>query len=301
MPPRQAPSNGSKTHAGNAESIRGFWNDHPCGEDTVADAFDGTETYFARYDAHRYREERHIPDCLDRFDWRGKRVLEIGLGHGAESEQLIRRGAIWSGLDLTSEACRRTRARLDLRSLPNVGITSGSACALPFRDQSFDMVFSHGVLHHIPDIDAAEAEIARVLKPGGRLVLMVYARHSLNYWVSIWMVRRVALALIYALGIKGSGKIARHLENARRVGLWRYLRMSVFIHRNTDGPLNPYARVYSRRELISVFRHFELLRCWKTHMHAPPLPVKWLHLGPMLGWHLWAELRRRAETCDPSP
>ena len=49
----------------------------------------------------------HIPECLDRIDWQDKKVLEIGLGQGAESEQLIRRGARWSGLDLTEESVDR--------------------------------------------------------------------------------------------------------------------------------------------------------------------------------------------------
>ena len=61
---------------------------------------------------------------------------------------------------------------------------------LPFADDSFDMVFSHGVLHHVPEIDRAESEIHRVLHPGGELVIMMYARWSLNYLVAIGAIRR---------------------------------------------------------------------------------------------------------------
>jgi ubiquinone/menaquinone biosynthesis C-methylase UbiE len=63
---------------------------------------------------------------------------------------------------------------------------------LPFADDSFDMVFSHSVLHHVPEIKQAQSEIHRVLRPGGELVIMVYARWSLNYLVSIGVVRRAA-------------------------------------------------------------------------------------------------------------
>jgi ubiquinone/menaquinone biosynthesis C-methylase UbiE len=56
---------------------------------------------------------------------------------------------------------------------------------LPFADDSFDMVFSHGGLHHVPEIKQAQSEIHRVLRPGGELVIMMYARWSLNYLMSI--------------------------------------------------------------------------------------------------------------------
>ena len=92
------------------------------------------------------------------------KVLEIGLGQGAESEQLIRRGAHWTGLDLTNESVRRVQIRLEL-ARSSTTTTSGTVRRLTFlqTDDSFDLVFSHGVLHHVPDILAAQAEIHRVL------------------------------------------------------------------------------------------------------------------------------------------
>ena len=104
------------------------------------------------------------------------KLLEIGLGQGADSEQIIRRGARWSGLDLTAESVARLRTRLELRQLPYDELKQGSALAIPYPDNAFDKVFSHGVLHHIPDIRLAEREIARVLKPRGELIMMVYAK-----------------------------------------------------------------------------------------------------------------------------
>ena len=125
--------------------------------------------------------------ALDQAD---KKVLEIGLGEGAESERLIRQGARWSGVDLTAEAVERVRTRLTLRELPYEELRPGSVLDLPFADDSFDVVFSHGVLHHVPEIKQAQSEIHRVLHPGGELVIMVYARWSLNYLMSIGVIRR---------------------------------------------------------------------------------------------------------------
>src|SRR5262245_32419263 len=108
--------------------IASFWDANPCGEWQVGGRQDRTyEEFFNEYDAFRYSREGHILKCLDAIDWRGKRTLEVGLGLGADSEQLIRRGAIWSGLDLTKAAVDRTRTRLQVRNLPYEKIEQGSA------------------------------------------------------------------------------------------------------------------------------------------------------------------------------
>ena len=139
-----------------------FWESHPCGDASVGglvDTYDRDyEAFFTDYDKARYAVESHIPACLDDLQVAGKRVLEIGLGQGAESEQLIRRGAIWSGLDVTAEAVSRVRTRLEQRDLPFSDIRQGSATAIRFPDDQFDLVFSHGVLHHIPDIRGAQRD-----------------------------------------------------------------------------------------------------------------------------------------------
>ncbi|MBV9242210.1 MAG: class I SAM-dependent methyltransferase, partial [Acidobacteria bacterium] len=165
--------------------IQGFWQTHPCGADLVGDLAEESreeyERFFARYDDYRYTKESHILTNLDRIDWRGKKVLEIGVGLGADAEQIVRRGGSYTGIDLTEEAVKRVRMRFDVKDLPYDQIGPASVTRLPFADDEFDMVYSHGVLHHVPEIDKAQAEIARVLKRDGQLVVMLYAKYSLNY------------------------------------------------------------------------------------------------------------------------
>jgi SAM-dependent methyltransferase len=283
-------------------AVQRFWQDHACGDAQVGglrERFHGDyEKFFTDYDQFRYQTERHLPACFDALNLAGRQVLEIGLGEGADSEQLIRRGARWSGIDLTSESIDRVRTRLTLRDLPFENLRQGSVLDLPFPDNSFDMVFSHGVLHHVPEIGPAQQEIHRVLRPGGELVIMLYARWSLNYLVSIAVIRRLALLAAVPmdrLGIlksrSSSGKLAAaHLENARESGLLRYLRLSEFTHHNTDGPGNPYALVYDRRRVEHDFPSFRVTRTYKRFMHAPPLPVHGLPGGSVMGWHLWIHL-----------
>lgn len=285
----------------NEQAIKEFWQGHPCGDAQVGglrDRFHGDyDKFFTDYDQFRYQNERHLPACIQALNVAGKKVLEIGLGEGAESERLIRRGALWSGVDLTAEAVERVRTRLTLRELPYEELRQGSVLDLPFADDSFDMVFSHGVLHHVPEIKQAQSEIHRVLRPGGELVIMMYARWSMNYLVSIGVIRRAVLLAAYPLARAGilsddpsRGTLAAHLANARDRGLARYLRLGEFVHCNTDGPANPYALVYDRRRIERDFPSFRVTRTYKRFMHAPPLPVHRLPGETLMGWHLWAHL-----------
>jgi SAM-dependent methyltransferase len=278
------------------EEIRDFWNTHPCGEHQVERLKRDYEEFFSRYDESRYKREDHILRRLDAINWQGQRILEIGLGQGAEAEQIIRRGARWSGVDLTPESVARVSMRLHLRALPYERLECASGLALPFPDNSFDIVFSHGVLHHIPDVKTAQREIARVLVPNGKLIAMLYARRSLNYLVSIAVLRRAAVVLLYLIRARPDGLAGAHLRNAREIGIRRYVTMSEFIHRNTDGPENPYSKVYDLATVREDFPDFDVEDANQDFMHAPPLAVAPLKpLAGILGWHLWVYMKSRKE------
>jgi len=276
--------------------IQDFWQKHPCGEDFAggAEKYESDyEQFFESYDKFRYTKEPHILECLKNIDFDGKKTLEIGLGQGADAEQIIRLGADWFGLDLTHESTKRVKVRLNQRDLRFGGITNGSAVEMPFADESFDLVFSHGVLHHIPDIKKAQSEIRRILKPNGELVVMLYAKNSLNYRFSISIVRRLGLIGMRFARPNANGLVGQHLENAREKGFWNYLKMENFIHRNTDGALNPYSKVYDLREVGRDFADFKIVKSYQRFMHAPPLPVSKLPFEKSLGWHLWVHLKPR--------
>jgi ubiquinone/menaquinone biosynthesis C-methylase UbiE len=104
----------------------------------------------------------------------GDRILEIGPGTGYYTLEM----AGWIGpegtveiFDLQQEFLDHTMRRAAERGIENVVPNRGDATALPYDDGSFDAVVLIAVLGEIPDHDAAVAEIARVLKPGGRLVV----------------------------------------------------------------------------------------------------------------------------------
>jgi ubiquinone/menaquinone biosynthesis C-methylase UbiE len=280
--------------------IRDFWQSHPCGAELVGDLSSESkekyEDFFKRYDDYRYRIEPHILKNLKEIDFNGKRVLEIGLGQGADAEQIIKQGGIYSGVDLTEESVKRTRMRFSLRNQSFTELKQSSVLQLPFSsDNLFDIVFSHGVLHHVPNIKEAEKEIFRVLKPNGKLIVMLYAKRSLNYKFSISIFRRLGLLILYFLPINIGGIYQQHLNQAQQKGIWNYLKMRNFIHVNTDGSTNPYSKVYSISDVEKDFPNFSIVRTQQDFMHAPPLKVKWMRLEKWLGWHLWVEMKPKAK------
>ncbi len=106
---------------------------------------------------------------------RGERVLEIGCGAGCDLLQFARHGATAVGVDLTPEHLRLARQRVGNAAL----VCRAEATRLPFEDASFDYVYSHGVLHHLDRPRQMVDEIFRVLRPGGRFNIHVYALWSL--------------------------------------------------------------------------------------------------------------------------
>lgn len=285
--------------------IRSFWETHPVGVDLVPDA--ELRTFFESYDRLRHVTEGHVRSEIEGLDLAGKHVLEIGLGQGTDSQALAESAARYIGIDLTTESIRRVRRRFEIRGLGGDRLLVMNGEHLAFRDGSFDAVFSHGVIHHSPRIAEIVAEIHRVLRPGGRAVVMVYHRNSLNYQLSIRVLRRLG---IFALALPGVARAASaatgeplerllaHRESLRRVGL-RYLRMDRFLHASTDGPHNVYSSVWSEREARRLFSSFREIRCnrhFLNERHFPPLRLlsraARARLAARLGWHLWIFARK---------
>jgi SAM-dependent methyltransferase len=119
-----------------------------------------------------------------------KDVLEIGCGTGVHSRLLAESGARLTAIDLTPTAIDFTTRRLALHDL-EATVREADAEHLPFADASFDFVWSWGVVHHSADTRQVLSEIARVLRPGGRLSLMVYHRSSITYWAQYQLIRGV--------------------------------------------------------------------------------------------------------------
>ncbi|HEX4838489.1 MAG TPA: class I SAM-dependent methyltransferase [Solirubrobacteraceae bacterium] len=161
------------------EQVRSFWNRTPCGS-WDATAPEGTREYYDQIEARRYELEPFIHRYAEFASTKGMSVLEIGVGLGTDHVQFARAGAELHGVDLTEKGVELVKRRLAHEGLSSE-LRVADAERLPFEDASFDVVYSWGVLHHTPDTPQAFREAIRVLRPGGRLCAMVYARHA---WVS---------------------------------------------------------------------------------------------------------------------
>jgi ubiquinone/menaquinone biosynthesis C-methylase UbiE len=165
------------------EAIRAYWNTLPCGF-THTRAAEGTQEFYDQIEHRRYFVEDHIPAVAEFDEHAGEKVLEIGCGLGTDLLQFARGGAEVTGLDLTPRGIELTRKRFDVYGLSGTFIVH-DAESLPFEDASFDLVYSFGVIHHTPNTRQVVDEIYRVLKPGGKAIVMIYHRRSFKYMVDI--------------------------------------------------------------------------------------------------------------------
>lgn len=137
---------------------------------------------------------KRVPfDNLIDFDALGnKDVLEIGVGNGSHAQLLAQHAKSYNGVDLTDYAIHSTTKRLEVRGLSeHATLTRMDAENLEFPDESFDFVWSWGVIHHSSHTEKIVQQIKRVLRPGGRAKVMVYHRNWWNYYVASALLRGI--------------------------------------------------------------------------------------------------------------
>jgi ubiquinone/menaquinone biosynthesis C-methylase UbiE len=123
------------------------------------------------------------------YYWKGKHVLEFGCGSGIDAVEFASYGAKVTAVDLTDSAVELTRS-LALEANVDIEVLKTSNTALPFSNNTFDCVYSFGVLHHIPEVEKTLVELQRVLRPGGSVMAMVYNKNSLLNAYSIEYLHR---------------------------------------------------------------------------------------------------------------
>lgn len=219
----------------------------------------GSEAYFEEIDRRFLAAVRpcmpwkHIPfDTIIPFDnLRNKDVLEIGVGQGTHAQLLASRCRSFTGIDLTNSAVEMTRRRFERFNF-NGTVLQMDAERMQFADNSFDYVWSWGVIHHSADTKRCVAEIHRVLRPGGNFAAMIYYRSWWSYYV-FGLLRSVALR-------QGAARLSVHHANQR----------------GTDGAL---ARYYTMREWRAVIRELFVLDSIDVYglkTDALPLPHGYL-------------------------
>jgi len=252
------------------DEVKQFWENNPLCSHLIIHQ-PGTSTFFDEYDKIRKRNEPDdiIQEWLEPDRWKGLHVLDIGCGNGYVHAKFATAGAKTVGLDLTQKALSLTGKRFKLQHL-EASLVQGNSARLPFPPDSFDMVYSLGVLHHSPNTEQSFSEIRRVLRPGGKAVVMVYNKDSVFYRL------RIPVMKFFNPQFRGWSiqEICNHL----------------------DGPGNPLGKFYKRSDVKKMMQGFKQLRFqpfFFSYLHFPGklniFPKFLCHLiGRYFGWFLYA-------------
>lgn len=190
----------------NKEEIRNWWAQNPMtygldhGSSEYGDQAHkkqvefGSKEFFKEADNVFYNWNKPLHDGEKKFGklfpyqlYKGKKVLEIGCGMGCMAMNWALNGADIAAVDLNPVAVQQTKKRFELFSLKGM-IQEEDANNLSFGNDTFDYVYSWGVLHHSPNLQKSIEELMRVLKPGGEFGIMLYNRKSLlHYYMTMYI------------------------------------------------------------------------------------------------------------------
>jgi len=202
------------------DDVRTFWEEASRGGALylAENSIDG----FRKQMERRYELEPYIIDFASFDEWKGKKVLEVGVGLGADHQRFAEDGADLYGIDLTERAVKFAKERLGLFGLPS-NIEVGDAEALRFADSTFDLVYAWGVIHHSPNTRQAAGEILRVLRPGGKFKVMIYHKFSfVGYmlWIRYALLKLrpwISLDEIYSNYLESPGTKAYTTSDAKKL------------------------------------------------------------------------------------
>ena len=176
------------------EDVRKYWDAHPLLSHELGNP--GTPEFFRALHRIKLADSERFALHYWAFDSAcGKHVLDVGCGPGWLTVQYAAAGAHVTAIDLTPRAVELTKANLAWSGL-RANVQTANAEALPFPDESFDLVVSSGVLHHTPDTRNAFAQCFRVLKRGGMAKITLY-RKGIAHRKSLFAVTRAIMQLAH--------------------------------------------------------------------------------------------------------
>jgi ubiquinone/menaquinone biosynthesis C-methylase UbiE len=203
------------------------------------------------FDAARYTPPRQHPfDELIPFDRLSQwKVLEIGVGNGSHAQLIAPHCQSYIGIDLTEYAVQSTQRRFEVFNIEG-SIRQMDAEKMDFPDGSFDFIWTWGVIHHSSNTEQILREMRRVLRPGGRAVIMVYHRSFFYYYIFNGIFRGL---------IRG--------------GLLKAGSLHKLVQLHTDGAIARFYTVREWRSLIEKYFMLDNLRIKGQKSELFPLPA----------------------------
>jgi ubiquinone/menaquinone biosynthesis C-methylase UbiE len=161
-------------------SIATYWDEHIHDlEITTYPA--GTPGFFRQLEEYRFEKLNYLPRLVNFSAYKGKSVLEVGCGAGIDLMRFASGGARVTGIDLSKTAIDLAGKNFD-QSKQSADLRVMNGECMQFEDNTFDIVYAHGVLQYTADSAKMMGEIYRVLKPGGEAIMMVYNKNS---WLNL--------------------------------------------------------------------------------------------------------------------
>jgi SAM-dependent methyltransferase len=224
-------------HEETVSAVRSYWDTHTLGMQYVKDhsLAPGTPEFFAHI--RPWMNPYKFPWIMERIEreaalLRGKHLLEIGCGMGFDSLEFLKRGVRVTATDLTPNAVRLATRHFEIEKVKPESVHTENALSLSFPDDTFDAVWSNGVLHATGDTRLAVQEVRRVLKPGGRAIISHFYRKP------SWM---------YTVSRLGREPIEHGVE---------------------DPPVNEF---YRDEEIVDFFQGFRIVETVREHHRAIPV------------------------------
>lgn len=160
--------------------IANYWDEH-IHDLSITTHKMGTPGFFQQLDEYRYEKLNYLPRLVDFSSYQGKNLLEVGSGTGIDLVRFAREGANVTGIDLSKTAIDLARTNF-MQNGVNADLFVMNGECMQFPDNMFDVVYAHGVLQYTADTEKMIAEIHRVLRPGGEVIMMVYNKYS---WLNL--------------------------------------------------------------------------------------------------------------------
>ena len=169
----------AKTHVPSIGTVREYWDRQPCNI-RHSQAEIGSQEYFDEVESRKYFVEPHIPAFAEFDRWDGKKVLEVGCGIGTDATNFMRSGAVYTGVDVSAESIRVAKQRVEVFSLSGTLIQADAEelDSAVLGSETFDLIYSFGVLHHTPDPLKALKCLRNLSHDQSEIRLMLYARDS---------------------------------------------------------------------------------------------------------------------------
>jgi len=224
--------------------VKQYWNNRPCNIKHSAKEV-GSKDYFEEVTERKYYVESHIPNFAQFWEWRGKKVLEIGCGIGTDTQQFAENGARIVPVDLSEKSLEIARKRAEFYNLiVNFHHANAEQLSDYIPIDTFDLIYSFGVIHHSPHPEMIIEQIKKYMNKDSTLKIMIYNKIS---WKVLWILLKY-----------GKGKF------------WK---LNELIAKYSEAQTGcPVTYAYTKRSARKLLKGFEILEMRTEHIFPYSIP-----------------------------